>query len=29
MWPTSYAITGPLGVAEEEQIANLVKKAAG
>lgn len=29
MWATSYAITGPLGAAEEEQIAHLVKKAAG
>lgn len=29
MWPTSYAITGPLGVPEEEQIAQLVRKAAG
>jgi uncharacterized protein YdhG (YjbR/CyaY superfamily) len=29
MWPTSYAITGPLSVAEEKQIARLVKKASG
>jgi uncharacterized protein YdhG (YjbR/CyaY superfamily) len=29
MWPTSYAITGPLGVAEEQQIAQLVRKASG
>jgi uncharacterized protein YdhG (YjbR/CyaY superfamily) len=29
MWPTSYAVTGPLGVAQEEQIAQLVRKAAG
>jgi uncharacterized protein YdhG (YjbR/CyaY superfamily) len=29
MWPTSYAITGPLGAAEEKQIADLVRKAAG
>lgn len=29
MWPTSYAITGPLGPAEEEQIAHLVRKATG
>lgn len=29
MWPTSYAITGPLGVTEEEVIAHLVRKAAG
>jgi uncharacterized protein YdhG (YjbR/CyaY superfamily) len=29
MWPTSYAITGPLGVAEEKQIAQLVRKASG
>lgn len=29
MWPTSYAITGPLGRAEEEQIAELVRRAAG
>ena len=29
MWPTSYAITGPLGAAEEKQIAQLVRKASG
>jgi uncharacterized protein YdhG (YjbR/CyaY superfamily) len=29
MWPTSYAITGPLGVAEERQITKLVRKASG
>lgn len=29
MWPTSYAVTGPLGSAEEEQIAQLVRRAAG
>lgn len=29
MWPTSYAITGPLGVAEEQQIAQLIRKASG
>lgn len=29
MWPTSYAITGPLGIAEEQQIAQLVRKASG
>jgi uncharacterized protein YdhG (YjbR/CyaY superfamily) len=29
MWPTAYAITGPLGAAEEEHIAQLVSKAAG
>jgi uncharacterized protein YdhG (YjbR/CyaY superfamily) len=29
MWPTSYAITGPLDVAAEKRIAELVRKAAG
>ncbi|MGC0272746.1 iron chaperone [Pseudactinotalea sp. Z1739] len=29
MWPTSYAITGPLDVAEEKLIAQLVRKASG
>ncbi|MGY5884235.1 iron chaperone [Modestobacter lacusdianchii] len=29
MWPTAYAITGPLGAAEEERIARLVRKASG
>lgn len=29
MWPTSYAITGPLGDAQERQIADLVRRAAG
>ncbi|QDB78742.1 DUF1801 domain-containing protein [Georgenia wutianyii] len=29
MWPTSYAVTGPLGPAEQEQIAQLVRRAAG
>jgi len=29
MWPTSYAITGPLGAADEQQIAELVRKASG
>lgn len=29
MWPTAYAITGPLGAAEEDRIAELVRRAAG
>lgn len=29
LWPTSYAITGPLDRAEEEHIADLVRRAAG
>jgi hypothetical protein len=29
MWPTSYAVTGPLGAGEEKKIAQLVRKAAG
>lgn len=29
MWPTAFAITGPLGAAEEERIAELVRRAAG
>ncbi len=29
MWPTSYAVTGPLGDAQERQIADLVRRAAG
>lgn len=29
MWPTSYAIVGPLSAPEEKQIAQLVRKAAG
>lgn len=29
LWPTSYAVTGPLGVAEEEQIAQLIRRASG
>lgn len=29
MWATSYAITGPLGAADEARIADLVRRAAG
>jgi uncharacterized protein YdhG (YjbR/CyaY superfamily) len=29
MWATSHAIAGPLGAAEEQKIAQLVRKAAG
>jgi uncharacterized protein YdhG (YjbR/CyaY superfamily) len=29
MWATAYAITGPLGAAEEQEIARLVRRAAG
>lgn len=29
MWPTAFAITGPLAAAEEKKIAALVRRAAG